>query len=327
MQDTSITPKFITFVYNMLRFRCNLKESTVNDFFITNKESMALFRQAFIHSTFDNETNYELLEFEGDGVIASDVVQYIRRTYPDIVSVRFNTRLKHTLVSGKVLAKIAIQNGFEEFLVISSDLQAYIESFENKWDCEDYGKAYEDTVEAVCGAIMSTLNKYTAQGVGDAACYNLISSFLDEYEISLKYEDLFDAKSRLKEIFDAQGWDRVKGCTLKNCLVTLELEDVLEDDRFTKYKYELMRFNPKIANSGHKYVTFGYACIGGIPGDKKLLTINTANTKDSEQLASEIIIDRLKRMGISIPIPDAYERKPKKVKKYTVDNKRKVVDK
>lgn len=321
MQDISITPQFTNFVYTLLRFRCNLKESTVTRFFIENKESMTLFRQAFIHSSFDPETNYELLEFEGDGVIGSAVVQYIRRKYPDVVSVRFNTRLKHTLVSGKVLARMAIANGFEEFLVISADFQVYIESFPNKWDCEAYGAAYEDTVEATCGVIMSVLNKYTAQGVGDAACYNFISSLLDEYDISLKYEDLFDAKSRLKEIFDAQGWNSVQACSLSKCLVTYELDDV----SIEKYKREMgNRAEKSIIESNNAYITFGYACIS--PGSTKrtLLVVTTANTKQSEQDAAEFIITRLNRMGISIPIPDAYERKPKKSKKYVIPDKNKL---
>jgi dsRNA-specific ribonuclease len=323
MQDISITTSFMNFVYNLLRFRCNLKESTVTDFFIKNKESMTLFRQAFIHSTYSGDTNYELLEFEGDGVIGSAVVQYIRRKFPEMISVRWNTRMKHHLVSSKVLAKMAINNGFEEFLVISSDLQAYIESFEDKWDCSEYQAAYEDTVEAVCGVIMEVLNKYTAQGVGDTACYNLISSFLDEYEIPIKYEDLFDAKSRLKEVFDSQGWNNIKGCNLGNCLVTIDVDD---EQLLNRYKKDIKSITDrKILDSTDKYITLGYACMAGNPRDKKLLIVTTANTKsNAEQPAAEVIIERLKRYGISIPIPDMYEKKSKKVKKYVVNEQQKM---
>lgn len=318
MQDASITPQFTNFVYNLLRYRCNLKESTVNKFFIENKESMLLVRQAFIHSTYSEETNYELLEFEGDGMIGAQVVQYIRRKFPEMISVRWNTRMKHHIISSKVLAKLAIDNGFEQFLVINENLQAYIESFEDKWDCSEYQSAYEDTVEALCGAITEVLNKHAAQGVADAACYNIISSFLDEYEIPLKYEDLFDAKSRLKEIFDNQGWNTMPGCSLKQCLVTVEVDE----QSLNRYKREVgQNVDRTVLETTDKYITFGYACIAN-NSRKKLMVITTANTKsNSEQPAAEIIIARLARLGIHISIPDMYEKKPKKVKKYVVGPK------
>lgn len=317
MQDPSVTPQFTNFIYNILRFRCNLKEKTVNDFFIVNKESMLLVRQAFIHSSFSEDTNYELLEFEGDGVIGSQAVQYIRRKFPDMVSVRWNTRMKHHIISSKVLAKLAIDNGFEEYLVIGQNLQAYIESFEDKWDCSEYQSAYEDTVEALCGAITDILNRYVAQGVADAACYNLIASFLDEYEIPLKYEDLFDAKSRLKEIFDNQGWNNLPGCSMKKCLVTLEVDEY----SIGRYKREDKNPDRRVLETTDKFITFGYACIGN-NNQRVLLVVTTANTKsNAEQPAAEIIIARLARRGISIAIPDMYEKKPKKVKKYIIGEK------
>ena len=294
-----------------------MKESTVNTFFIRNKESMLLLRQAFIHSTYSETSNYELLEFEGDGVIGSGVVQFIRKNFPEMVSVRWNTRMKHYIISSKVLARLAINNGFEEFLVISENFQAYIESYEDKWDCNEYQSAYEDTVEALCGAITRILNKYCAQGVADAACYNLISSFLDEFDIPRTYEALFDAKSRLKEIFDNQGWSTAPGCSLKQCLVTLDIDE----NSINRYRRELEQLKQPIDNTvletTDKYITFGYACLAN--NRKKLLVITTANTKsNSEQTAAEIIITRLARMNISISIPDMYENKAAKAKNYTI---------
>lgn len=313
MQDTSITPEFISFTYNLLRFRCLLQENTVKKFFIDNKESMGFFRQAFIHNSFNGETNYELLEFQGDVLLNAAVVEYITEKFPYITSIRWNTRLKHTLISGKVLAKLAIENGFENFLVVSEDLQSYFNTFDDKWDCEDYQAAYEDTVEAVCGVINRILLKYTTRGVGYVACYNLIASFLDEYEISLKYEDLFDPKSRLKEIFDAQGWNEVKGCKLKECIVTYDNNE----QTLNKVRQSLNGRVESRVNSTDKFITFGYACLNGHPGDKTLLIITSANNKkNSQQKAADVVINRLARYGISIPIPDAYELKPKKAKKY-----------
>ena len=307
--------KFENFIYNILRFRCLLKEKTVNKFFIKNKESMQLLNQAFIHKSFDAVTNYELLEFRGDVIVNACVVEFITDNYPLIVSIKWNTRLKHTLVSGKVLARMAVRNGFEEFLQVSDELRERFNTFPDKWDCEDYQAAYEDTVEALCGAISQILNKHTTKGVGYVACYNLISSFLKEEHISLEYEDVFDAKSRLKEVFDAKKWNDIAGCRLSDCLYSMEVNEKSLD----KYMKESSRnkgfanTNSSIVNSNDRFIAFGYACIDGNPKNKTLLSVTTANKKkNAEQKAADEVIKRLTRMGISLPIPNAYEVVAKK---------------
>lgn len=311
-----IKQDFINFVYNLLRFRCLLKEETVNKFFIENKESMQLLRQAFIHKSFDFVTNYELLEFEGDVIVNAVVVEYITDKYPNVVSVKWKTRLKHTLVSGKVLARMAIRNGFENFLLVDDELKQRFDTFADKWDCEDYQAAYEDTVEALCGAIMRILKKYTANGVGYVSCYNLISSFLQEEKISLEYEDVFDAKSRLKEVFDAKQWNSTPGCRLNDCLFVMEKNE----QAINRYRKEMRNYSPddNIINSTDRFIAFGYACTDGNPNSKKLLAVSTGNKKtNAEQKAAEKVIKRLNRIGISLPIPSAYEivvKKPKKQK-------------
>jgi len=311
-----IKQDFINFIYNLLRFRCLLKEETVNKFFIENKESMQLLRQAFIHKSFDVVTNYELLEFEGDVIVNAAVVEYIRNTYPNIVSVKWNTRLKHILVSGKILSRMAIRNGFENYLLVDEELKERFDTFEDKWDCEDYQAAYEDTVEALCGAIMRILNKHTVKGVGYVSCYNLISSFLQEEKISLEYEDVFDAKSRLKELFDANQWNDVNGCRLNDCLFAMEKNE----QAINRYRKELRNsVDNDIINSTDRFIAFGYACVDGNTGSKKLLAVATANKKkNAEQKAADEVIKRLARLGISLHIPNAYEvvtKKPKKQRK------------
>jgi len=308
-----IGQKFINFSYNILRYRCLLKEKTVNKFFIENKESMQLLQQAFIHKSFDAVTNYELLEFEGDPVLNACVVEWLRNTYPQIVSVKWNTRLKHTLVSGKILARMAIRNDFESFLQVSDDLKDRFDTFEDKWDCEDYQAAYEDTVEALCGAIMRILNKNTTNGVGYVACYNLISSFLQEETISLEYEDVFDAKSRLKEVFDSRKWNDLQGCRLSDCLYAMD------NNEKAIFKYNKETKNLKISNidinSSDRFIAFGYACLGSIPANKTLLAVATANKKkNAEQKVAEGVIKNLANLGISLPAPNAYEIVAKKHK-------------
>jgi len=306
---------FDNFIYNILRYRCLLKEKTVNKFFIENKESMQLLDQAFIHKSFDAVTNYELLEFRGDVILNACVVEYITDTYPKIISVKWTTRLKHTLVSGKILARMAVRNGFEEFLQVSDELRERFNTFPDKWDCEDYQAAYEDTVEALCGAISQILNKHTARGVGYVACYNLISSFLKEEPISLEYEDVFDAKSRLKEVFDAKKWNDIPGCRLSDCLFAMEVNEKSLNKYVTESKKNkgFASNTNAIMSTNDRFIAFGYACIDGNPKNKTLLSVATANKKkNAEQKAADEVINRLTRMGISLPIPNAYEVVAKK---------------
>ena len=115
-------------------------------------------------------------------------------------------------------------------------------------------------------------------GVGNAICYNIIKSLFNEVEISLKYEDLFDAKTRLKEIFDFY----------KNKSPTLG---------------ELIYKNNRPENSQIVY-TEVYQRLG----DKefKLGEGSGALQKISEQLASERSIEILRTRGYSKPIPKEY---------------------
>ena len=57
-------------------------------------------------------------------------------------------------------------------------------------------------MEAFIGATAYILDNKIRQGVGYAIVYDILSSIFDSMEISLKYEDLYDSITRLKEMFD-----------------------------------------------------------------------------------------------------------------------------
>lgn len=61
----------------------------------------------------------------------------------------------------------------------------------------------EDCLESFCGVTEWLLDMRTRPGVGYAIVYDILKSVFDEMNISLKYSDLYDAKTRLKELFDA----------------------------------------------------------------------------------------------------------------------------
>lgn len=307
-----ITKNFITFIENILRFQCRLQKSTVEKIFSNNEENQKAFRQAFIHKSFSDETNYELYEFEGDPVVNLAVVSYIRTKFPEIKSVHWNTNIKHRIISSRGLAKIARDNGFENFLIVSDDLQETFNSYEDKLDSDDFQHALEDTVEALCGLITNICDKNFAKGVGYAACYNLIEGWLNARNISIKYEDVFDAKTRFKEFIESENikWDQ-KGCGINECLKTY-------DRRNPKYNVFISKLPTSVRNSSawnadvfaseeKQHISFGF---GLIDNKKVLLSMRSANrSAKAEELAASDAIEAIKNMGIHIPILDPYKIK------------------
>ena len=60
----------------------------------------------------------------------------------------------------------------------------------------------EDVFEAFFGATECILDNHFQIGAGYTACYAMIERFMHTIPISLKYKDLYDSKTRLKELFD-----------------------------------------------------------------------------------------------------------------------------
>ena len=60
----------------------------------------------------------------------------------------------------------------------------------------------EDCVESFIGVTEMMIDDVCRPGVGHAVVYDILKSIFDEIAISLKYEDLYDSKTRLKELFD-----------------------------------------------------------------------------------------------------------------------------
>ncbi len=299
--------EFQNFIVNLLKYRCLLKESIVSKYF-DNSEGLKYMRQAFIHKSISSKTgNYELMEFEGDPVLNLCTVEFIRAKFPKIINVGINTRIKHTLISGKTLGRLAIENGFEQFLIIDQELKRKFDYYPDKFDSDDYVAAYEDTVEAVVGAINNMLNKHETKGVGYRACYNLISSFLEEIDIPTSYEEVFDPISRMKELFDQQGWNDVNvfpgWCSSHQCLVTYNTKTQMNE--IIQQMTKLVKYNPSskgdVIDLTDNFISFGYACTETHQGNpiKKILSGASANKEQkSRHLAADRLIEKLRTLGI-----------------------------
>ncbi len=145
--------------------------------------------QAFVHRSYLNENpNFELhhnerLEFLGDAVLELVVTEDLYVKYPD-KSEGALTNWRASLVNSKMLAKIAEELDFNNFLLLS------------KGESKEFGKARKfilgDALEAVIGAI------YLDQGYD--ACKNLIIKYLMKELPVIIEEGLYkDSKSKFQE--------------------------------------------------------------------------------------------------------------------------------
>ena len=164
---------------------------------LLDKEGLQLYDQVFTHKTANEENNYEYLEFLGDTTLNKSIAWYLSRRFPQLncpQGVKVLTRLKINLISKRSFAGFAKQLGFWNFVSADSEVRSM------KMD-----KTLEDVFEAFFGATELLIDERIRQGAGYSICYNIIDNILNTHDISLKYEDLFDSKTRLKEIFDHFG--------------------------------------------------------------------------------------------------------------------------
>ena len=137
----------------------------------------------------------------------------------------------------------------------------------------------EDTLEAFFGAIEYIIDKNIRYSVGFAIVYEIISKIFDEMDISLKYEDLYDAKTRLKELFDFYG---------KDIMGTLKYEEKKDDvTKIVAAGIYLIRPNGTKIKLGE---------------GQALLKI------DSHQKAANQSIKYLNRLGYVKDVPEIYKR-------------------
>lgn len=189
------TQAFRAFLKTVLSYG-NLKEDIIDNVLLDDY-GMSLYNSVFTHSTSDSVNNYESLEFLGDTTLNKSIAWYLSKRFPQLncqAGVKVITRLKINLISKKSFAGFAKHLGFWPFVSCDEETR------QNKMDkvCEDVFEAFFAATEIILD------NKYHI-GVGYNFCYNLIATLLDSEKLSLRYEDLFDTKTRLKELFDHMG--------------------------------------------------------------------------------------------------------------------------
>uniref|UniRef100_A0A6C0E1Y7 RNase III domain-containing protein n=1 Tax=viral metagenome TaxID=1070528 RepID=A0A6C0E1Y7_9ZZZZ len=175
--------------------KANLKEHYYN--ILLTEESLKEYGYAFTSGTADPVNNYEIYEQLGDLSANKFISNYMIQRFPKTKcpeGVKILARLKINYGSKQSFFPIAEKLGFWNY--ISS---AIVERNKKKKDL------LEDVLEAFIGVTELLIDnhfKHIGVGVGYSIVYNILESIFDELKISFKYEDLYDYKTRLKQLFD-----------------------------------------------------------------------------------------------------------------------------
>lgn len=184
---------FSSLLFSILSTKAGLKPKYLN--LLMNKAE--LYEQAFTARSYNARTNYEMYEQLGDASVNKFLVWYFYRRFPQLRcpdGIKVVAKLKTNYSSKNSFAAIAHNLGFWPFIRTGSTSDTSKE-VERK-------SLLEDVFEAFLGVTEWILDAQYQIGVGYAIVDRILTSIFDTMVISLDYEDLYDPKTRLKELFD-----------------------------------------------------------------------------------------------------------------------------
>jgi dsRNA-specific ribonuclease len=260
------TIRFKNLIAGILK-RANLTDEHIARY--TTATNMAIFSQAFTAASADDTVNYEMFEQLGDVTANKFIVWYMYRRFPQLkhpLGVKVVARLRINYGARQTFNEIGEKLGFWDFISASVDDRA-----RKKKDL------LEDCVESIVGAIEFIIDEDSRPGVGNAVAYDILKSVFDEIDISLGYEDLYDAKTRLKELFDFHKGELGK-------LVYTKTRD--EETGIFRSVVKIQGGDMRVS----RYYGTGTA----------------TKLKDAEQYAAGRLLEILNSNGISKPVPPEY---------------------
>jgi len=290
---------FKTLITGLMK-RANLKDKYVG--VLTSDENMRKFSKAFTAASADSKENYEIYEQLGDVSANKFIVWYSYRRFPQLncpLGVKVVARLRINYGAKNSFAGIADNLGFWPYISAAEDGA----DRSAKYRARHKKDLLEDVFEAFVGCTEQILDQEYRPGVGYAIVYDILASIFDKIPISLKFEDLIDAKTRMKEIFDAFG----QTIGIYKFIDTREKKTDTEGE---PYQVAISRLYcvspgqpkyPRKANDKEgnevQYPNRGWTLIGEGSGSKK---------SDAQQRASEEGIRTLNSQGYIKEVPMEY---------------------
>ena len=247
--------------------RGNLTSHQIKTF--TNEQSMKIYDQAFTSSTANPIINYEMFEQLGDVTVNKFIVWYMYRRFPQLKcpqGVKVVARLRINYGARQSFAMLGDRLGLWDFISASEE-----ERSRRKKDL------LEDCVESVIGATEMLIDSQHRPGVGQIIVSDMLTTMFDEIPISLKYEDLYDAKTRLKELYDFHkgSLGQLKYTSVRDESTGIFLTTITD-----------AKFGVKDGVIGKGYAT---------------------KQKDAEQRAAEVALITMNKKGFVKAVPPEYE--------------------
>lgn len=164
------------------------------------KERMDVFEKVFTSERVDETANWQIFEQLGDLSINKAIVSFVYAKYPflrDSRAVKVVARVRINIGSKSTFHKIGKELGFLPYI------SALNEDFKINED-----SLVEDVFEAIFGAIETLIDEQHEIGYGYQIVYRMYEQIMREMDeknivrLSLAYDDLYDAKTRFKEVCD-----------------------------------------------------------------------------------------------------------------------------
>lgn len=168
---------------------------------LINDKSLKQYGIAFTAASADNVNNYERFEQLGDVTANKFIVWYAYKRFPQLdctKGVKVVARLRINYGAKETFAPLAESLGFWDYITCVEDGDARGVKYRNR----NKKDLLEDTFEAFLGCTEYLLDNMFRPGVGYGIVYDILTEIFNTLDISLRFEDLFDAKTRLKETFD-----------------------------------------------------------------------------------------------------------------------------
>ena len=253
---------------------------------ITSEENIKLLGNAFTSETVDPINNYEIFEHLGDLSANKFISMYMFQRFPQLNHPRYVkivARLKINYGSKQSLFEFARKLGFWNYISASIEFRQ-----------KRMKSLLEDVFEAFLGTIEWIVDKHTnIIGSGFVLIYKILESLFDDIDISLDYNKLYDAKTRLKELFDVyeekigvlQYQDEKKNTHIRYCKVYRISNPIFFINKITGQEDK-----KKIISGKKILIGEGYAPL----------------LKNAQQFAASKAIYTLKKQGWEKPIDDIY---------------------
>lgn len=172
--------------------------------YLLSEPCLQRYQVAFTHPSCGLEECYEYYEFIGDSVVNKCVMYYLSQKYKQMTSkrsIKILARIKVEYVSKKWLAHFSETLDFKSFISTDEKIRKIVQTKDGPQVMLPKS-VLEDVFEAFIGVTEQLLDNKYEHNVGYYICQNFMNVILTHFVISMEYNSLFDAKTRLKELFD-----------------------------------------------------------------------------------------------------------------------------